>query len=174
MATAMQMTPIDEKVSGFVAKTRGMLINGKWVSAASGKTFPTYNPATGEILAHVAEGDQEDIDRAVAAARTAFDKGPWRNMSSSERGRLVWRLACSKHTPRSSRSSSPSIKVSRWRSHASQTCPCPLTSSVTMPAGPRRSRAIPFQSPHTEVNSSPIRCGSRLAWWGRSFRGISL
>jgi len=93
MATAMQMTPIDEKVSGFVAKTRGMLINGKWVSAASGKTFPTYNPATGEILAHVAEGDQEDIDRAVAAARTAFDKGPWRNMSSSERGRLVWRLA---------------------------------------------------------------------------------
>ncbi len=39
-----------------------MLINGKWVEAASGKTFPTYNPATGEILAHVAEGDREDID----------------------------------------------------------------------------------------------------------------
>ena len=52
-----------------------MLINGKWVDAASGKTFPTYNPATGEVLAHVAEGDKEDIDRAVAAARAAFDKG---------------------------------------------------------------------------------------------------
>src|SRR5215831_2883718 len=93
MATVIQnMTPIAEPVSLFVAKTRSMLINGKWVSAASGKTFPTYNPATGEILAHVAEGDREDIDRAVAAARAAFDKGPWRQMTSSERGRLVWKL----------------------------------------------------------------------------------
>ena len=54
-----------------------MLINGKWVDAASGKTFPTYNPATGEVLAKVAEGDKEDINRAVAAARAAFETGPW-------------------------------------------------------------------------------------------------
>ena len=93
MATVIQnMTPIAEPVSRFVAKTRSLLINGKWVSAASGKTFPTYNPATGEILAHVAEGDREDIDRAVAAARAAFDKGPWRHITASERGRLVWKL----------------------------------------------------------------------------------
>jgi len=49
-----------------------MLINGQWVEAASGKTFPTYNPATGEVLARVAEGDREDIERAVKAARAAF------------------------------------------------------------------------------------------------------
>jgi len=93
MATPTQAIPIDENVSRFVAKTRPMLINGKWVSAASGKSFPTYNPATGEVLAHVAEGDKEDIDRAVAAARAAFDKGPWRTFTSSQRGRIVWKLA---------------------------------------------------------------------------------
>ena len=48
-------------------KTKRMLIEGKWLEAASGKTFETLNPATGEVLAHVAEGDAEDIDRAVAA-----------------------------------------------------------------------------------------------------------
>jgi phenylacetaldehyde dehydrogenase len=92
MATATQAIPVDENVSRFVAKTRQMLINGKWVNAASGKTFPTYNPATGEVLAHVAEGDKEDINRAVAAARAAFDKGPWKKITPSERGRLVWKL----------------------------------------------------------------------------------
>ncbi len=70
-----------------------MLIGGKWTEAASGKTFPTYNPATGEVLAQVAEGDREDIHRAVAAARAAFDHGPWSRLSSSERGRLIWKLA---------------------------------------------------------------------------------
>ena len=70
-----------------------MLIDGRWVEAASGKTFPTYNPATGEVLAQVAEGDSEDIDRAVTAARTAFETGPWSKMTASERGRLIWKLA---------------------------------------------------------------------------------
>lgn len=93
MATATQTITVNENVTRFVAKPRQMLINGKWVDAASGKTFPTYNPATGEILGRVAEGDKEDIDRAVAAARAAFDKGPWRKLSPSERGRLVWKLA---------------------------------------------------------------------------------
>ena len=100
MATATQAIPVDENVSRFVAKKRTMLINGKWVDAASGKCFPTYNPATGEVLAQVAEGDKEDIDRAVAAARAAFDKGPWKKFTPSERGRIVWRLAdlLEKHT----------------------------------------------------------------------------
>jgi len=93
MATATQPVHVEENVSQFVAKARPMLINGKWAQAASGKTFPTYNPATGEILAHVAEGDKEDINRAVAAARAAFDKGPWRKLAPSERGRLIWKLA---------------------------------------------------------------------------------
>jgi phenylacetaldehyde dehydrogenase len=93
MATATQAIPVDENVSRFVAKKRQMLINGKWVDAALGKSFPTYNPATGEVLAQVAEGDKEDIDRAVAAARAAFDRGPWKKFTPSERGRIVWRLA---------------------------------------------------------------------------------
>jgi phenylacetaldehyde dehydrogenase len=69
-----------------------MFIDGKWVAAASGKTFPVYNPATAEVMAQVAEGDGEDIDRAVKAARKAFEEGPWSRMTSSERGRLIWKL----------------------------------------------------------------------------------
>src|SRR5215510_6847572 len=86
-------TQIHPKVAEFIDKPRKMLINGKWVAAASGKTFPTYNPATGEVLAEVAEGDREDINRAVAAARNAFENGPWRKMTASERGRAIWKLA---------------------------------------------------------------------------------
>ena len=70
MATAVATPSIDSNVSSFVAKKRQLLINGKWVDAASGKTFATYNPATGEVLANVAEGDKEDIDRAVKAGCT--------------------------------------------------------------------------------------------------------
>ena len=84
---------IHPQVAEFIDKPRKMLINGKWVSAASGKTFPTYNPATGEVLAQVAEGDREDINQAVKAARNAFDNGPWRRMTASERGRMIWKLA---------------------------------------------------------------------------------
>ena len=93
MATALPTIQLDEKVAEFISKPRKMLINGKWVEAASGKTFPTYNPATGEVLARVAEGDREDIDRAVKAARAAFETGPWSRLTSSERGRLIWKLA---------------------------------------------------------------------------------
>ena len=91
MATAVVQP--DVNVTGFVSKTRKILINGKWVDAASGKTFPTYNPATGEVLANIAAGDKEDIDRAVKAARAAFETGPWSKISPSERGRLIWKLA---------------------------------------------------------------------------------
>jgi phenylacetaldehyde dehydrogenase len=88
--TAIQIAP---EVKKFVGETRKMLIDGKWVDAASGKTFEVYNPATGEVMAHVAEGDAEDINRAVKAARRAFDEGPWRKMSPSARGHCISRLA---------------------------------------------------------------------------------
>src|ERR1700734_2023543 len=84
---------IHPQVAEFLETPRKMLINGKWVSSISGKTFATYNPATGEILAQVAEGDGQDIEEAVKAARKAFDQGPWRRMTASERGRLIWKLA---------------------------------------------------------------------------------
>jgi len=69
-----------------------MLIDGKWVDAASGKRFETHNPATGELLATVAEGDAEDINRAVAAARRAFE-GPWSKVRPFERQNLLLKLA---------------------------------------------------------------------------------
>src|ERR1700734_1772401 len=83
---------VDETVEQFTATPRKLFINGQWVDAASGKTFETPNPATGETLASVAEGDSEDIDRAVRAARKAFDEGPWGSITPSERGRIVWRI----------------------------------------------------------------------------------
>ncbi|XP_050377010.1 aldehyde dehydrogenase family 2 member B4, mitochondrial [Argentina anserina] len=70
-----------------------LLINGHFVDSASGKTFPTYDPRTGEVIAHVAEGDAEDVNRAVAAARKAFDEGPWPKMSAYERSRILLRFA---------------------------------------------------------------------------------
>ncbi|MGA2695258.1 MAG: aldehyde dehydrogenase family protein [Terriglobales bacterium] len=92
MATAMKIVPPGDNVSDFISRTHKMLINGKWVEAASGKTFPTFDPATGEVLSQVAEGDREDIDRAVKAARAAFETGPWSKMTASERGRAIWKL----------------------------------------------------------------------------------
>lgn len=70
-----------------------LLIDGKWVDSASGKTFATYNPATEEKIADVAEGDAADIDRAAKAARKAFESGPWSKMDARDRGRLMNRLA---------------------------------------------------------------------------------
>lgn len=68
-------------------------IDGRWEPAASGKTFATYNPATEEEIAQVAEGDAADVDRAARAARRAFDSGPWAKMDARDRGRLLYKLA---------------------------------------------------------------------------------
>ena len=70
-----------------------LLIGDRWLSSESGKTFPTYNPATGEKLAYVAEADTTDVDKAVKRAREALERGFWRKTSASERGRLLNRLA---------------------------------------------------------------------------------
>ena len=83
---------LDRSVEQFIGAPRQMFINGQWMDAASGKTFETPNPATGETLARVAEGDAEDINRAVKAARKAFEEGPWSRMTASERGRIIWRI----------------------------------------------------------------------------------
>jgi aldehyde dehydrogenase (NAD+) len=82
VSAAPLMTPLMTK----------LLINNRWVSSESGKTFPTINPATGEEICQVAEADAGDVDNAVRAARTAFE-GPWRKMHASERGRMLHRLA---------------------------------------------------------------------------------
>ncbi|KAK9751022.1 hypothetical protein RND81_02G236600 [Saponaria officinalis] len=70
-----------------------LLINGQFVDSASGKKFNTYDPRTGNLIAEVAEGDAEDINRAVAAARIAFDEGPWPKMTAYERSKIMLKFA---------------------------------------------------------------------------------
>ena len=93
----MATLTVDPRVSGstaeFVSGRHLMYVDGRFVNAASGKTFPVYNPATGDVLTHVPEAEEEDVNRAVLAARRAFDDGLWVRMAPSARGRLLWKLA---------------------------------------------------------------------------------
>jgi aldehyde dehydrogenase (NAD+) len=91
MATATAPKPRIMKPP--TVKDQPLLIGGKWRDSVSGRAFPTLNPATGETICQVAEGDKADIDLAVKAARRAFEEGPWPTMSAAERGRLLHRLA---------------------------------------------------------------------------------
>ncbi len=70
-----------------------LLIGGEWVDAASGETFATINPATGEELTQLALAGPQDVDRAVKAARQAYEHGPWSKFSGEERGHLLWKVA---------------------------------------------------------------------------------
>jgi aldehyde dehydrogenase (NAD+) len=70
-----------------------LLIDGKWVNSVSGRTFETINPTNGEAICRVQEGEKPDVDKAVKAARRAFDEGPWKKMNARERGRLLYKLA---------------------------------------------------------------------------------
>ncbi|MEH7503885.1 aldehyde dehydrogenase family protein [Neobacillus drentensis] len=84
---------LKEKVEKFLSGKKNLYINGEFVESQSQKTFDTYNPATGEVLACVFEAGPADIDLAVKAARKAFDEGPWSKMSASSRSRLMYKLA---------------------------------------------------------------------------------
>ena len=84
---------VNEKVQKFLEGTKKLYINGEFVESVSGKTFETPNPATGEALATLYEAGPEDIDRAVKAARKAFDEGKWTKMSAASRSRLMYKLA---------------------------------------------------------------------------------
>ena len=88
--TTTQITPMLQR---FLSSPRKILIDGKWGNTLSEQTFPTFNPATGDVLCQVPDGQKEDIDRAVKAARHAFEQGPWRTLTPSERGKCLWRLA---------------------------------------------------------------------------------
>ena len=89
MATIPVDSRVNSKTAEFFSRQHRMLIDGRFVPAASGKTFPVYNPATGEEVARVPEAEAEDVNRAVTAARRAFDSGPWSRMSPSQRGQLI-------------------------------------------------------------------------------------
>jgi len=83
----------DLDVASFLkGQPKKLFIGGRWVEAASGKTFETLDPATGEVLARVAEAGAEDVDRAVAAARKSFDRGTWRELPPAERAKVLWKV----------------------------------------------------------------------------------
>jgi phenylacetaldehyde dehydrogenase len=92
MTIAIRRPALGSAAAAFLAKKNQMLIDGKWVDARSGQTFSVEDPATEEIIAHVPAGDKADIDLAVAAARRAFETGPWSRMSPAARQRIVWSL----------------------------------------------------------------------------------
>jgi phenylacetaldehyde dehydrogenase len=93
MNAVSPITAIQTLSRDLLQKSHQLLIGGKWTAAASGRTFPVQNPANGKVIAHVAEGDRVDVDAAVAAAREAFDAGPWTRLPPSERARLMWKLS---------------------------------------------------------------------------------
>src|SRR6516162_1695291 len=74
-------------------RTYKNFVNNQWVAAASGETFPVYDPSTEEVIANVASADKSDVDAAVKAAREAFDNGPWATTTAQDRGRILFKLA---------------------------------------------------------------------------------
>ncbi|HXQ41686.1 MAG TPA: aldehyde dehydrogenase [Candidatus Udaeobacter sp.] len=92
MSAALSLESLQSQASALSYRSQAF-INGKYVPAASGKTFDDINPATGKVIARVAECDKEDVDRAVKAARAAFEKGSWANMSPSDRKKVLLRFA---------------------------------------------------------------------------------
>jgi phenylacetaldehyde dehydrogenase len=92
MNVMLQPAAVPEITARFIAGPLQLLIGGEWVNAKSGKTFEVFDPATSRPIAKAAEGDATDIDAAVAAARRAFESGPWARMSPLERSKLIYRL----------------------------------------------------------------------------------
>lgn len=94
MAIILPALTLRDRVAAFLRDRPGrLLIGGQWMDAADAETFATIDPASGETLAHVARARGEDVDRAVAAARTALDGDAWRRMTPADRGALLWRIA---------------------------------------------------------------------------------
>src|SRR5882757_2461905 len=91
MSIAYDLAP-ETAAAAFLRAPQGLLIDGRRVASASGRMFKSLNPATEEVIATIAEGNEADVDRAVAAARRAFE-GPWRTMRASERGYILLKWA---------------------------------------------------------------------------------
>ena len=91
MTITIEKPALSAKAAKFLTKELKLFIDGKWVAAKSGKTFPVEDPATKETIANASAGEKADIDLAVSAARRAFEAEPWSRISA-DRSRLVWRL----------------------------------------------------------------------------------
>jgi phenylacetaldehyde dehydrogenase len=92
MNAAIDMVALSPRVISFVGQPRQALIDGRWQNAQGGETFEVFDPATENVIAHVADCKKADVDLAVSAARKAFDSVPWASMSPSARGKILWRI----------------------------------------------------------------------------------
>ena len=149
-----------------------LLINNQWVNSASGKTFPTINPSTGEEICQIAEADAADVDRAVKAARARFRTAPGARCPPPQRGVLHQQARRPDREARrrigasleSLDNGKPYAVAARRRPSADH-----RLLSATMPAGPTKFKAKPSRS---AAIISATRGMSRWAWSDRLFPGI--
>lgn len=146
-----------------------MLIGGEWVSAADGRTFATYNPATEEKIAEVPEGSARDVDRAVQAARKALEQGPWGKMDARDRGRLLNKLADLVEQNLDELAALETLDNGKpIRDSRAADLPSSSIASAITPAGPTKSAAR--RSP-SAATTSATPAGNRSASPGRSSPG---
>lgn len=91
--TATLSADLDPRTADFISRPRQMYVDGQWVESASGRRFDTVDPATEQVITTVPHSGPEDVERAVRAARRAFEDGPWPTMTPAERQRMIWRIA---------------------------------------------------------------------------------
>src|SRR5690348_16151827 len=92
MTIAAEATMLDPRVVEFVSAPKQMFVDGQWVDALSGRRFETVDPATEAVITTVPHGGPEDVEKAVRAARRAFDEGPWPSLTPAQRQQMIWRI----------------------------------------------------------------------------------
>jgi aldehyde dehydrogenase (NAD+) len=147
-----------------------LLIDNRWVPSVSGKTFATIDPSTGEEICQIAEADAADVEKAVRAARAAFEHGPWRKAPASQRGRLIHRLADLIEKHADELATLESLDNGK---------PVAIAKAVDVAATVGCFRYFAGWADKVHGKTIPIdgdfatRGMSRWAWWARSSRGIS-
>ena len=154
-----------------IGQTR-LFINNEWVDPLDGTCFDTINPATGEVIASVAQGGAADINRAVKAARHALESAPYNTMDAADRGRLLLKLAdlAEAHAQELAMLESLNAGKTIADSLGDMQGVANTLRYYGPGAGPTRSRDA--HRPYA-ATSSPIPCVSRSVWSGRSSHGTS-
>ena len=162
---------VSRRTADFASQKHSLYIDGRFVQAASGKTFPVYNPSTGEVIAHVPEAEEEDVNRAVLAARRAFDDGAWTRLAPQRAAsccggwRICWNKNLEEFAEIESLDNGKAVRGGARGRCAVGRGHVPLHEGMGDEDPERRYH---FRPGKTFTRS---RCASRLGWWRRSFRG---